>query len=253
MVVDCITAGQARTAIHVWSIWLEAPHAVNRFCRSLLSPDEIARGDRFAFERLTRAYELSHGFLRLLLGGLLNCDPRKIRFKTGPMSKPALRDYPDVHFNMAHSGRLATYAFAYDCELGVDVEELRPITGIAQIASNMFCREEATQILCISPGLSRNRAFLCCWTRKEAYVKAVGDGLYHPLNQFRVSLTDGEAARFVHIGNDSRAAAAWTLQHLELAPNYVGAVAYRAAARSILLDLPWKPEEFLTEIRGMGN
>ena len=153
-----------------------------------------------------------------------------------------------IHFNMAHSGSLALYAVTVDCEIGVDVEELRDIPEIEQVASRYFSKPEAAQLLSISPKLAVREAFFRCWTRKEAYIKAIGDGLYLPLDQFQVTLEPDAPARFIHIGNDSAAAAEWTLQHLDPAPNYLGALAYHAAPRKIVMHEPLHPEQLLNGI-----
>jgi 4'-phosphopantetheinyl transferase len=220
--------------IHVWAVRLTASAAVNRVYRILLSDEEIARADRFAFEHLRHSYELSHGALRLLLAHYLERGPRDIKFTFGPRGKPAVQD-SRIRFNMAHSSGLALYAFTRDCDIGVDVEEIRSIPEIEQIAVRYFCRPEASEVLSIDDVSARHEAFFRCWTRKEAYIKAVGDGLYLPLDQFQVTLLPGDGSRFVHIGNDIGTARNWTLQHLDPAPRYVGALAYKSESRHVVL------------------
>jgi 4'-phosphopantetheinyl transferase len=234
--------------VHVWAVWLKAPPEVNRSYRRLLSPDEITRADRFVFEHLTRSHELSHGALRLLLAHFLKCKPGDVAFRFGPRGKPMLQSDSRARFNMAHSGSLALYAITVDCEIGVDVEELRDIPEMEQVASHYFSKAEAAQLLSIGPGLAAREAFFRCWTRKEAYIKAIGDGLYLPLDQFQVTLESDAPPRFIHIGNDSATAAEWTLQHLDPAPNYVGALAYHAAPRTIIFHEPLYPEQLLNGI-----
>ena len=153
-----------------------------------------------------------------------------------------------ICFNMAHSGNLALYAFTTDCEIGVDVEEFREIPEMAQVASHYFSEAEAAQLLSIGSEMAAREAFFRCWTRKEAYIKAVGDGLYLPLDQFQVTLEPDAPAKFIHIGNDSAAAAEWTLQHLDPAPNHFGALAYHAAPRNIVFNGPLNPEQLLDGI-----
>jgi 4'-phosphopantetheinyl transferase len=234
-------------AVHVWSVWLDAPAAVNLEYRDLLSPAEIARADRFVFEHLTRSYELSHGALRLLLAHSLNCRPQAVEFNYGPRGKPFLQGDSRIRFNMAHSGQLALYAFTLDVEIGVDVEEMRDVPDIEQIAAHYFCQAEAAELKATGGGKPAIQAFFRCWTRKEAYIKAVGDGLYIPLDQFQVTLGADAPAKFVHSGNEPSVAAHWTLQHLDPAPNYVGALAYQDVPRSIHLHQPISPEQLLSE------
>jgi 4'-phosphopantetheinyl transferase len=236
------------TEVHVWAVWLDAPAEVNLAYRRLLSPDEIVRADRFVFEHLTRSYELSQGALRLLLARSLKCTPQYIEFGFGPRGKPMLQAGSQLCFNMAHSGGLALYACTLNCEIGVDVEELRDIPDIEQVASHYFSKAEAVELLSIGPEIPRREAFFRCWTRKEAYIKAIGEGLYLPLDQFQVTLLPDTAAKFVHIGNDVSAASEWTLQHLDPAPNYVGALAYQGAPRTMVLHEPLNPEQLLNSI-----
>lgn len=243
--IDLITR---HTEVHVWAVWLKAPVVVNQAYRRLLSPTEIVRADRFAFEHLTRSYELSQGALRLLLANLLKCNPSDVSFRFGRRAKPMLQGGSRIRFNMAHSGGLALYAFTVDCEIGVDVEELREIPEIAQVASHYFSKAEASELLSIGDKISARDAFFRCWTRKEAYIKAVGDGLYLPLDQFQVTLSQDAPVKFVHIGSNVRAAAGWTLQHLDPAPDYVGALAYPAAPRDIVFHGPLSPEQLLNGI-----
>ncbi|HLK18732.1 MAG TPA: 4'-phosphopantetheinyl transferase superfamily protein [Bryobacteraceae bacterium] len=240
-------AGDSR-AISVWSVRLSATESVNREYRELLSSDEIERADRFVFEHLTRSYELSHGALRLLLARALDCPPREIEFDCGPRGKPFLRENSHLKFNMAHSGDLALYAFLFDIEIGADVEEIRDVPEIEKIAARFFCSEEAKELKQFGSGEEAVQAFFRCWTRKEAYIKAVGDGLFIPLDRFQVSLAADEPARFLHIDNDATAANEWTLHHLDPAPNYVGALAYPGAPRTVHFHELVTPQELLNGI-----
>jgi 4'-phosphopantetheinyl transferase len=233
--------------VHVWANWLTAPDEVNRVYRSLLLAEEIARADKFAFEHLKRDYEVSQGGLRLLLARYLRCLPRDLEFTFGTKGKPALRGDSHLKFNLSNSGELVLYTFAVDCELGVDVEQVRGMTDLDQIASRYFCEAEASELLSIKGGQARQEAFYRCWTRKEAYIKAIGSGLALPLDQFQVTLLPDEAPRFVHIGENAKAANEWTLQHLNPAPGYIGALAYHAVARNIVFHQPQASQKLLLD------
>jgi 4'-phosphopantetheinyl transferase len=232
-------------SVDVWAIWLNAPTSVSNIFRDLISSEEILRADRFVFERLKVSFEVSHGALRVLLAQYLKCSPREIMFALGPKGKPMLCGNSQLRFSMAHSGELAIYAISLGFEIGVDVEKLHDIRDFEQIAKRYFCQEEASQLLSIAGEKRREEAFFRCWTRKESYIKAIGDGLSVPLDQFQVTLLPDAPARFIHIGHDTNAAAAWTLQHLEPAPGYVGALAYRGAALSIALHPPQHAQDLL--------
>jgi 4'-phosphopantetheinyl transferase len=220
--------------VHVWPIRIEAPDTVVARFQPLLAPDETARAARFHFDHLQRRFILSRGALRILLGHYLDIAADRIEFSYGSRGKPSLAAPAGIHFNASHSGDVALLAFTLHCEIGVDVEKMRPISDMRGIASRFFCAEESTELMALPPE-ERERAFFLCWTRKEAYLKAVGEGLYAPLNDFCVTLRPGEPARFIHLRNDAAAAKAWTLHDLDAAPGHAAALAYHDAPRQVHL------------------
>jgi 4'-phosphopantetheinyl transferase len=223
-----------RREVQIWRVWLNTTESALGFYRAALCLEERNRAERFRFENLKRSYVACRGGLRVLLGHYLGCSPRDIQLICGQKGKPALRGMSSLRFNVSHSGDLALFAFTLDCELGVDVERLRELDDLESIASRFFCAAEASELLSLSPG-DRRTAFFRCWTRKEAYVKAVGDGLSIPLDRFQVTLLPGDPCRFVHIANDAQTALQWTLHDLELAPEYIGALAYQDSPRPTTL------------------
>jgi 4'-phosphopantetheinyl transferase len=216
--------------VQIHGLWLNASDAELAHYRSTLSLEERSRAERFSFENLKRSYTLSRGGLRILLAHYLNCSPNEIGIICGPRGKPALRDRSRIRFNMSHSGQMALYAFTHDCELGVDVEYLRPLDDSEAIAKRYFSAAEVTELLSLKPQ-ERALAFFRCWTRKEAYIKAIGEGLSIPLDCFQVTLLPGKPARFIQIAAEMGNADDWTLHHLEPAPGYIGALAYRDSPR----------------------
>ncbi len=203
--------------------------------RSVLSRSELERAARFRFATLRDSFILTRGALRVLLGSYLNISPDSVRFQYGANEKPALSPEKSIRFNVSHSADLAVFAFTLDCEIGVDVEHIRPVTDMASIAERFFCREEAAELLSL-PDHQRRRAFFLCWTRKEAYIKALGNGLSEPLDNFRVTVDPDIPAAFIHVEHDPCAARRWTLQDLPVAPEYAAAVAYRGPARPLRLS-----------------
>jgi 4'-phosphopantetheinyl transferase len=198
----------------------------------VLSREELERASRFRFPQLTSAYVITHGVLRLLLARYLDRDPAGISFVQGVQGKPALSKAPPVEFNLTHSEGMAAVAVTIGCPLGVDLEHLRPLPDMEEIAGRYFCPEEAAELLSLAPG-EREQAFFRCWTRKEAYIKAVGDGLSCPLDSFQVTIQADMPARLVHIAGDRVAAARWTLHDLSLAPDYIAALAYPDRQRAL--------------------
>lgn len=211
--------------IHVWRVALDPPPPVVAELAALLSPDETARAERFHFPRHRRRYSVGRGVLRRLLGAYLGVDPRRLRFAYGERDKPRLAEPATrLEFNLSNSSDLALIATGEGGELGVDLEALRPMDDALAISERFFSASERTA-LAACPAGERDDAFFRCWTRKEAYVKAVGDGIALGLDRFDVSLEPGAAARFVALEGDPGRAADWSLYHLDPGPGYVGALA----------------------------
>jgi len=217
-------------AIHVWSVPLDPPAGEVAAARRLLAPDEAARADRFRFDRHRRRYTVGRAALRTLLGRYLGVEPRAVAFRYGRNEKPYLADGsapagdPPLWFNLSNSAELAVVAFGTSAELGVDVEALRAMPDALAIAERFFSAAEREALAAV-PAAELDRAFFRCWTRKEAYLKAVGTGITVPLHAFDVTLAPGEPARMLALDGDPGLAAAWRLHHLEPAPGYVGALA----------------------------
>jgi 4'-phosphopantetheinyl transferase len=213
--------------IHVWSIRLDpAPAAVERLER-LLAPDERERAGRFRFEKHRRQYSVGRGALRTLLSAYVGGRPEAIRFRYGHRGKPFLEpplDAGGLQFNLSNSDELALVGFVLGPEIGVDVEYLKPMPDCEQISERFFSESER-QVLRGIPGARKEEAFFNCWTRKEAYLKAVGEGLAAPLDSFDVTLAPGDPPRMLTLEGDAERAARWFLHHLLPAERYVGAVA----------------------------
>ena len=219
----------AEDEIHVWHVSLDRPPSDVRRMARTLSPDEQERARRYRGERLRERFIVGRGILRMLLSRYVGRPPARLCFAYGARGKPALApaEGSDLRFNVSHSDDLALYAFARGRDVGVDVERLRELPRAEQIAERFFSTEE-TAALKAEPAERRVEAFFTCWTRKEAYIKARGDGLAHPLDQFAVSLVPGEPARLWVAGDgDAREIARWSLDALPLAPGYVAALAAR--------------------------
>jgi len=231
--------------IHVWIVRLTASEACISRCLAWLSDDEQARAERFHFDQHRQAFVLGRAVLRALLGAMLEISPAEIRFCYGPKGKPALADWSGLlRFNSSNSGNLAAYAFTEGCELGIDVEALRPIPEMDRIAARFFAPGETSALLSL-PEPDRPQGFFNCWTRKEAYIKAVGEGLSVPLDSFQVTLQPGAAAEILCLGGNTEAAKAWTLEDFAPAAGFVGAIAYPDRSRPVLFRSLMNAEELL--------
>ncbi len=213
--------------VHVWQAALAAPPATLAWLEGLLSADELQRAGRFRFARDRDHYILARGLLRVILGLYAGTAPESLCFVYNAHGKPALAAgfaEPALSFNLSHSGDLVLYAVTAGRVVGVDVEQLRPELATAEIAERFFAPRERDALQAL-PAELRTRAFYDCWTRKEAYIKARGEGLSIPLDQFEVSLAPGMPAALLHSEGSPKEAARWRLQELDPDPAYAAAVA----------------------------
>lgn len=163
--------------LHIWIADLASQHYDS--VREYLSPSEQARADRFHFQKDRDSYEKARGILRFLLGNYLDVSPANIQISTTKLGKPYVSELLNgqtLSFNLSHSYGVAVYAFALDHPVGIDVETLRPIPDLDQLAARFFTENERKSLQSIEPS-ARTKAFLQYWTRKEAYLKAIGLGL----------------------------------------------------------------------------
>jgi 4'-phosphopantetheinyl transferase len=217
--------------VHVWRARLEQPQEMQDEFLHTLDLDERARARRFHFEKHRRRFILGRGFLRLLLGRYLKIAPEEVRFAYGPYGKPSLANEHEargLRFNASHSHELAVYAFVQEREIGVDVEYVKSQFAGEDIARHFFSAYEIEKLMAL-PADERSAAFFRCWTRKEAYIKALGSGLSHPLDQFDVTLTAHEPAALLRDAQDAEAIARWSMFNLEL-DDYAGALVVESAS-----------------------
>jgi len=215
--------------IHVWSTSLDQPVSRFRMLSQTLSLDEHLRAERFHFERDREHFIVSRGILRTILGCYLNIEPSRLQFCYGKHGKPALADTfgeGTILFNMSDSESFALYAFSRDGEIGVDIEQIYDISEMDQIAEQFFSVSENAVFRAL-PETMKKEAFFKCWTRKEAFIKAIGEGLSQPLDKFDVSLAPGEPARLLRIKGDSKRASRWSIQELKPASGFVAAFAVK--------------------------
>jgi len=241
--------------VHLWTVRLESSESTFAPAFSWLSADEAERAGRFRFEKHRRAFVLGRAVLRALAANYLRIAPTDVSFTYGPKGKPALAGaaWPlsdtacSLRFNVSNSGDLAAYAFTLDCEIGVDVEHRRRMADIEAIARRFFAPAEVAELMGLAEA-DRPEGFFNCWTRKEAYIKAVGDGLSVPLNSFQVTLQPGVAARMVGLDGSAAAAERWTLHAFTPAPDYAGAIAYCDRPRPLTVQPLSTADELLQDV-----
>jgi 4'-phosphopantetheinyl transferase len=215
--------------VHVWVASLDLPETRADTYEWLLSEDEQKRVERFRFRRDRQQYVVTRGILRSILGRYLMKDPASLKFNYTLYGKPLLtRDSGGgrVMFNLSHSKDLALFAVACGRDVGVDVEHLRTDLPIGDLSGRFFSPREFAMLETLPVEL-RFEAFYTCWTRKESYLKARGEGLMIPSKDFDVSLSPKESARLQRTQWDPEEAKRWTLYNLDPHPDYVATLTVR--------------------------
>jgi 4'-phosphopantetheinyl transferase len=215
--------------VHSWCASLDAPPETSARFYATLAPDERTRSARFQFERDQQRFIVARGVLRDLLGRYLQTQPGRVRFVYNAFGKPDVS--PEfgnrLTFNLSHSAGLALIAIANASNVGVDVEYIRARSDYTDIARHFFSAVEVAYLMAL-PSHLYAEAFFSCWTKKEAYLKACGEGLAIPLNSFSVPLTTDRAHTPVALyaaSKDIVPASRWSLYTLRPAPGYAGALA----------------------------
>lgn len=220
--------------VDVWRIDVAAFEPAADALRRLLDADERARADRFHFRKDQVRSIVARAALRMLLGRMTGLAPESLGFVYGPNGKPALApSFPQVHFNLSHSGDVVLVALSRTCAtLGVDVEERRAMNDAQAMASYVLTAREQAAYAALAPD-AQAAAFFRAWTCKEALAKATGDGLAIGLDHYEIALDEAQAARLLAVGGNANEAAHWQLTTLDVRPGYAGALAVRAPALTV--------------------
>jgi len=213
--------------VHIWRATLDqTPSPIQSF-RHNLAADEQARAEQFHFKRDRGHFIVARGVLRAILGRYLKRAPEDLSFCYSSHGKPALAGESGgdaIRFNVSHSHGIALYAVTRGREVGIDVEHIRSNLAVAEIAERFFSRREVAMLQAL-PTEAQREAFFRCWTRKEACLKARGEGLSSPLDQIDVLPAPGEPDAVPGTQPDSSEASRWSFQELAPAPGYVAALA----------------------------
>ena len=208
--------------VHVWRASLDRTKEEIEEFQSLLNAKEIDRANRFVVSDARNKFVVARGILRTFLSNYLNMAPQEIVFKQNEYGKLYLESSP-LQFNLSHSSDLSLFIFTLDNVVGVDVEFIRKIDNFEDIAKKFFSKKEAEDIFSL-PEDERLLAFFNCWSRKEAYIKAKGLGVYHGLDNFSVEISVKKKGKVDLICNDDN----WHLEACDPGENYSGAFAINA-------------------------
>lgn len=221
----------SRHVVHVIRIPLQVEDDALSQLKTLLSPEEIARADRYKVPQPRRHFIVCRATLRQLLGSGLNCPATEIEFAYGEHGKPALKQPPGsprIEFSVSHSADQALIAIALDRPIGVDIEQIDPAVRILKLATRFFSSREAAELTNL-PESDQLAGFYRGWTSKESYLKATGSGLSFPLNKFSVSLNPHQPAKLIEVVDQPDEIDRWHLTALDPLPGFAAAILFDAA------------------------
>jgi 4'-phosphopantetheinyl transferase len=211
--------------VHLFRAAVGDPPFPEEHLAGYLSEKEQARAARFHFERDVRRFRVAWGLLRTVLGRWVDEDPARLEFTVSDRGKPGLRGGPS--FNLSHSGEWVLIGVTDGGRLGVDIEVVRPVSRLEDLARRTFAPEETSELLDL-PETERQEAFFRVWTRKEAFIKAVGDGLYRDLTTFAVRADRGPGSTLVRLDDPGESVDRWTVRTVVAPPGAEATVALDA-------------------------
>lgn len=225
--------------IHVWHTSLDLAEEEIAGLQAVLDSSEQARAARFLVADARRQYVISHAFLRIALGQYLRTEPAAIRFGSTGNSKPELADGPGVHFNLSHTEGTAAIIIGRQGRVGIDVEKIRANLKPVELAARFFSAQECEWLRSQSPS-QQLAAFFSCWTAKESYIKAIGEGLSMGLDGFAIIPRTGNARLRLEIYGQPEESTKWSIWQLELKAGTCAAIATEAGDVSIRIG-EWFP------------
>jgi 4'-phosphopantetheinyl transferase len=228
--------------VHVWRASLAAGRDELARLHAILSDEERARAARFRYDMHRDRFVAGRGIQRLLLARYLDTRPAAIRYSLAAHGKPSLdgaHAASGLRFNVSNAEEGLLVAVTLEREVGVDLEPLHRAVDRDAVARRFFSVPE-NEVYDTIAEEERDAAFFTCWTRKEAYIKAVGDGLTMPLDCFDVTLRPGEPARLLATRGDPTQVERWTMRELDPGPGWLAALVVEGPELDLHL-FDWDP------------
>jgi 4'-phosphopantetheinyl transferase len=217
----------ASNEVHVWRVFIDNTNFQTEGLLETLSADELKRADQFHFEKDQRRFIVARGILRTILSHYLRKKPCELRFEYTSHGKPVLatnKGCDTLSFNLSHSDEIALYAVTRSCNIGIDVERIRDDVDVALIAHRFFSGGEISSLNKIDKK-NRCEIFFQYWARKEAFIKANGEGISFPLEQCDVSSTNGNVLSPIILPGANSESSCWYVRDLFPGDGYAAAVA----------------------------
>jgi 4'-phosphopantetheinyl transferase len=222
--------------LHLWPVHIDTHRGRCDYFFDFLDEEEKNRALRFRFDKDRVNFIVAHGMLRAILSSYLACEPASLVFEWGEHKKPFVKNKIHLQFNLSHSHEMAIVAVTLNDAIGVDVERVREKEDLDDIVQRFFSRDEIDEYFSL-PANQRLRAFYNGWSRKEAFIKATGKGLFQELKSFSVSMAPGKLTKVISIEKDH--AALWQLHSIEISADYAAAVCWRGAIKKIVIKTEW--------------
>ena len=238
--------------VHIWRAALDLPSKRVQELKGSLSIDEMMKAERFRFERDRSQFIIARGILRLILACYLNVEPGAIQFCYRKNGKPRLQNAfgkTGIQFNLSDSEGLALYAFTRDNEVGVDLERIRDLPEMEQIVEQFFSARERIVFRTV-PASEKQETFFKWWARKEAFMKAVGEGLSYRLGRFDAILGDGKSVESLGILRGAKQRPRWTMWDIRPDEEFAGAVVAEGGDWDVhCWQLPGKSRDYMERMR----
>jgi 4'-phosphopantetheinyl transferase len=225
---DLISVGDelSEDDAHVWKASLDQPADMVAKFKPLLSQDEYRRAERFHRPSDRHRFIAGRGILRKIISAYLALAPDEVQFTYNEYGKPFIstdQNCGALSFNLSHSNGMALYAVTRGRRVGVDIEYMREDLATLEVAERFFSKDEFEVLKAVSSDHG-TKAFFNCWSRKEAYIKAIGMGVSYPLDRFTVSLASNVAPALLKVDADATEAARWKMYELDVGKGYAAAL-----------------------------
>jgi 4'-phosphopantetheinyl transferase len=219
--------------VHVWQATLKSLNVLPGDISDFLSPCELERANKLKFPHDQEQFILRHYLLRIILSKYCDCHPCELRFRYNSYEKPYidLPEFNEINFNMSSSDDLIIIGLCRNSDIGIDVEKVHQIQDMEQIAQENFSHQELTYFNCET---DKTAAFFNIWTRKEAFIKAIGKGFYFPLKSFYCEFSSSGGYENITIPKHPVESKLWKTKTLKAADGYVASLAINSARFNIL-------------------